>query len=96
MDREIALKWSSLTGKKKKDKTPVLSRIMKILLSSTPSIGARNAPLELLVCDLRNDFLLLLSAPYPSHAHGSAQSLRTRRDFQRRENKVHAPKDGGF
>ena len=69
---------------------------MKILLSSTLSIGARNVPLELLVCDLRNDLLLLLSAPYPSYAHGPAQRLRTRRDCQRRENKVHTPKDGGF
>ena len=91
MDREIALKWSSLTGKKR-DKTATLSRIMKLLLSSMPSTGTRNPPLQLLVCDPGSDFLLLLSAltqaTHMVHLRGSEQERLSGRMSSTKEERI--------
>lgn len=76
---------------------------MKILLSSMPGTGTRNAPLQLLVCDLGHDFLLLLSAltqaTHMVHLRGSEQKRlpgRMRSTKEERRKSILQRKEGFF
>lgn len=100
--------WRSLTEKKKRDKAAGFSKIMKILLSSIPSTGTRNACVKLSGCqDARSQEWFTATSPCPSsnHARGSAQkvgnsepeeaSRESEGEYKRGENKVHTPKKWG-
>lgn len=94
--------WRSSTIKKRRRNTTPL-KVIKIFLASTNSAGTRNASVQTLGRDLREDSLPLLPAPYPNHtrfywegrgSESEETAWENKGKCKRRVNNIHSQRKG--